>query len=278
MCSTRTPRDLGVTTYLGGCIVSDIQNLFSLRGRVAVITGGSRGLGLEIAHGLGEAGATVVVTARRQQWLDPAEAELREAGISVSAVACDVADAASVDALVASVLADHPAVDILVNAAGVTWGATAETMPAEQWRAVMDVNATGVFLCCQAFGRGMLERGSGRIVNVASVAGLVGQSPDVMDAVGYTASKGAVIAFTRDLAVKWAARGVAVNAVAPGFFPTRMTRGLIDDHEDRLAATNPMGRIGRPGELKGAVVFLASDAASYVTGQVLAVDGGMVAW
>ena len=265
-------------TPQGDCTVTDIQQLFSLRGRVAVVTGGSRGLGLEIAHGLGEAGAAVVVTARRQEWLGPAEAELREAGIAASAIPCDVADADSVQALAAAVLEQHGRADILVNAAGISWGASAEAMPVERWRAVLDVNATGVFLCCQAFGRGMLEQGSGRIVNVASVAGLVGQAPDVMDAVGYTASKGAVVAFTRDLAVKWAPRGVAVNAVAPGFFPTRMTRGLIDDHADRLAATNPMGRIGRPGELKGVVVFLASDAAGYVTGQVLAVDGGMVAW
>lgn len=258
--------------------MAHIQELFSLRGRVAVVTGGSRGLGLEIAHGLGEAGATVIVTARRQEWLGAAEAELQTAGLEASAVICDVADADSVQALAETVLAQHAGVDILVNAAGISWGASAETMQVERWRAVMDVNATGVFLCCQAFGRGMLGRGSGRIVNVASVAGLVGQAADVMDAVGYTASKGAVVAFTRDLAVKWAARGVTVNAVAPGFFPTRMTRGLIDDHADRLAATNPMGRIGRPGELKGVVTFLASDAASYMTGQILAVDGGMVAW
>jgi len=151
-------------------------------------------------------------------------------------------------------------------------------MPLERWRSVLDVNATGTFLCCQAFGRAMVERGSGRIVNVASVAGFVGQDPDVMDAVGYTASKGAVVALTRDLAVKWAPLGLTVNAVAPAFFPTRMTQGLIEKGEERMAATNPMRRLGRPGELKGAVVFLASDAASYVTGQVLAVDGGMLAW
>ena len=140
------------------------------------------------------------------------------------------------------------------------------------------MNATGTFLCCQAFGRGMIERGSGRIVNVASIAGLVGQDPEMMDAVGYTASKGAVVAMTRDLAVKWAQHGVTVNAVAPGFFPTRMTQGLIEQGEDRMAAASPMRRIGRPGELKGVVLFLASEASSYVTGQILAVDGGMTAW
>jgi gluconate 5-dehydrogenase len=256
----------------------EIRQLFDLTGRVAVVTGGSRGLGLEIAQGLGEAGASVVVTARRQAWLEPAELELRASGIVASAVACDVAEQDQVEALARDVLARHARVDILVNAAGISWGASALDMPIDRWRSVLTVNATGTFLCCQVFGRAMVNAGSGRIVNVASVAGLVGQSPEMMDAVGYTASKGAVIALTRDLAVKWARHGVAVNAVAPGFFPTRMTQGLIEQGADRLAAASPMGRIGRPGELKGVVLFLASAASSYVTGQVLAVDGGMTAW
>ncbi len=255
-----------------------VQQLFNLEGRVAVVTGGSRGLGLEIAHGLGEAGAKVVVTARRQEWLQPAEDELRAADIEASALACDVVEPEQVTALAASVRERLGRVDILVNAAGISWGAPALEMSVDRWRSVLDVNATGTFLCCQAFGRGMVQHGGGRIVNVASVAGLIGQAPELMDAVGYTASKGAVVALTRDLAVKWARYGIGVNAVAPGFFPTRMTRGLIEQGEERMAATNPMDRLGRPGELKGAVLFLASDAASYVTGQILGVDGGMVAW
>jgi gluconate 5-dehydrogenase len=255
-----------------------VQELFSLEGRVAVVTGGSRGLGLEIAHGLGEAGASVIVTARRQEWLGPAEDELRAAGIEATAAICDVAVPEQVEALARDALARHGQVDVLVNAAGISWGAPALTMPLERWRSVLDVNATGTFLCCQAFGRAMAERGSGRMVNVASVAGLVGQDPEVLDAVGYSASKGAVVALTRDLAVKWAPLGLTVNAVAPGFFPTRMTQGVIEKAENRLTAATPMGRLGRPGELKGVVLFLASDAASYITGQVLAVDGGMLAW
>lgn len=255
-----------------------VRELYSLAGRVAVVTGGSRGLGLEIAHGLGEAGATVIVTARRREWLQPAEEELREAGIEAQALTCDVADQGQVDALARAVLDRHRRVDVLVNAAGISWGASALDMPLDRWRSVLDVNATGTFLCCQAFGRGMVERGDGRIVNVASVAGLIGQDPEMMDAVGYTASKGAVVAMTRDLAVKWARHGVTVNAVAPGFFPTRMTKGLIEQGEERLASASPMQRIGRPGELKGVVLFLASAASSYVTGQILAVDGGMTAW
>jgi NAD(P)-dependent dehydrogenase (short-subunit alcohol dehydrogenase family) len=255
-----------------------VRELFSLEGRVAVVTGGSRGLGLEIAHGLGEAGASVVVTARRQEWLGPAEEELRGAGIDAAALACDVADQAQVEALARATLDRFGRVDILVNAAGISWGAPALEMPLDRFRSVLDVNATGTFLCCQVFGRAMAERGGGRIVNVASVAGFVGQDPEIMDAVGYTASKGAVVALTRDLAVKWAKLGISVNAVAPGFFLTRMTQGVIEKGGDRLAATSPMGRIGQPGELKGVVLFLASDAASYVTGQTLAVDGGMVSW
>ena len=255
-----------------------VRELFSLEGKVAVVTGGSRGLGLEIAHGLGEAGATVIVTARRQEWLGPAAEELHAAGINAETIVCDVVDQAQVAALASQVLQRHSRVDILVNAAGISWGAPAVDMPLDRWRSVLDVNATGTFLCCQAFGRGMLDRGDGRIVNVASVAGLIGQDPEMMDAVGYTASKGAVVALTRDLAVKWARNGVTVNAVAPAFFPTRMTKGLIDDHEALLAASSPMRRIGRPGELKGVVLFLASAASSYVTGQILAVDGGMTAW
>lgn len=255
-----------------------VQELFSLAGRVAVVTGGSRGLGLEIAQALGEAGAKVVVTARRQEWLGPAKQELQAAGIEATAFNCDVADEVAVTGLAETVHAQYGPADILVNAAGISWGAPALEMTAERWRSVMDVNVTGTFLCCQAFGRQMVERGGGRIVNVASVAGLIGQPSEMMDAVGYTASKGAVVALTRDLAVKWARHGIGVNAVAPGFFPTRMTKGLIEHGEEGMAAANPMKRLGRPGELRGAVLFLASDAASYVTGQILAVDGGMTAW
>ena len=255
-----------------------VQELFDLTGRVAVVTGGSRGLGLEIARGLGEACATVVITARRRDWLDPALDELRAAGIAADAVVCDVVDGEAVERLVSGAAERHGAIDVLVNAAGVSWGAAATEMSAERFRWVIDVNATGTFLCCQAVGRRMLERGAGRILNVASVAGLVGQDAALMDAVGYTASKGAVVALTRDLAAKWGPHGLTVNALAPGFFPTRMTKGVIEQAEPALAAATPAGRIGRPGELKGAALFLVSDAASYVNGQILAVDGGMTAW
>lgn len=251
--------------------------LFSLHGRTALVTGGSRGLGLEIAQGLGESGARVAIAARRREWLDDALRSLQSVGIDALAITGDVADPAAAGRMVDEITAAFGRIDILVNAAGRTWGAPSVEMPLERWHEVMEANATGTFLMSQAAGRGMIERGYGRIINVASVAGLAGTPPDVMDAVGYSASKGAIIALTRDLAVKWARHGVTVNALAPGFFPTRMSEKVIARAGARLDAWIPVGRVGKAGELKGAAIFLASDAASYVTGQVIAVDGGLTA-
>lgn len=256
-----------------------IRDLFDLSGRVALVTGGSRGLGREIAEGLAEAGAAVTITARREQWLGPTGAELRAAGLDVSAAACDVTDPAAVAALVEGIVARHGALDIVVNNAGISWGAAAEDMPPERFRQVLDTNVTGAFLVAQAAARPMIARGRGAIVNTASITGLVGAPPAVLRAAGYSASKGALIALTRQLATEWAGRGIRVNAVAPGFFPSRMSEGVIAAAgEERMANDVPLGRLGRAGELKGAVLFLVSDAASYVTGQVLVVDGGATIW
>ncbi|MDQ7800640.1 MAG: SDR family oxidoreductase [Armatimonadota bacterium] len=257
--------------------MAHVRELFDLSGRVAVVTGGSRGLGLEIAEGLGEAGARVVVAARRAQWLGPAEDHLRARGIEVSAVACDVADPEQARRLVQGAVDRFGRLDVLVNNAGVSWGAPLEEMPLERWRHVLDVNLTGTFLVTQAAVPVMKAAGWGRIVNVASVAGLVGSPAEILDAVGYAASKGGVVALTRDLAVKLAPFGITVNAVAPGFFPTRMSEKLLERVGDQVVSRVPMGRLGREGDLKGVVVFLASEAARYVTGQVLAVDGGSTA-
>jgi NAD(P)-dependent dehydrogenase (short-subunit alcohol dehydrogenase family) len=255
-----------------------IQQLFDLSGKTAIVTGGSRGLGLEIATGLGEAGARVVITARREQWLLPAQESLQSQGIDCLAQICDIGDPVQVERLADTALQNFGRVDILVNNAGVSWGTPFEDMTLDRWRYVVETNLTGTFLVTQAIGRGMIAAGSGKIVNVASVAGLLGVDPAIMDTTVYHASKGAIIALTRDLAVKWARHNIHVNAVAPGFFPTRMTEHLVATVEDRMRALSPFGRLGEAGELKGAVVFLAAPASNWITGQVIAVDGGYSAW
>ncbi|HVB23656.1 MAG TPA: glucose 1-dehydrogenase [Ktedonobacteraceae bacterium] len=244
---------------------------FDFQGEVVVVTGGSRGLGLEIAQGFGNAGATVVITARREQWLNEAESMLKVQGIRVHTFTCDVADPASVEQLVSRTLETCGKIDVLVNNAGLTWGAPAETMPFERWRQVIDANITGTFLMSQAVGRHMLERNKGAIINVASIAGLSGGQ---LNTVGYNASKAAVINLTRAMAVEWASRGIRVNAIAPGLFRTRMSEALVQRAEASDVPVAPLGRIGKPGEIAPTVMFLASEGASYITGQVVPIDGG----
>ena len=244
---------------------------FGFKGEVVVVTGGSRGLGLEIAHAFGQTGAKVVITARREQWLNEAENFLKDQGIAVDAMICDVADAASVEQMVQQTIGKNSKIDVLVNNAGLTWGAPAETMPLDRWRQVIDANITGTFLMSQAVGRHMLERKKGAIVNVASIAGLGGGQ---LNTVGYNASKAAVINLTRALGVEWAARGIRVNAIAPGLFRTRMSEVLVQRAGAANVPVAPLGRIGKPGELAPTVLFLASEGASYITGQVVAIDGG----
>jgi NAD(P)-dependent dehydrogenase (short-subunit alcohol dehydrogenase family) len=255
-----------------------VRELFDLTGKVAIVTGGSRGLGLEIAEGLAEAGAMIAITGRRRQWLDPAAQQLREIGAEVLTIEADVADPDGVRQTVEATVERFGGLDILVNNAGLSWGAPSLDYPLDKWQMQIQVNLTGVWLMSQAAAPRLIERGGGKIVNVSSITSMRGIEPELQDTVAYNASKGGVNALTRDLAVKWARHNINVNAVAPGYFPTRMTQALIDTVEDRMQALSPFNRLGREGELKGAVVFLASRAADFVSGHVLVVDGGATAW
>ncbi|MEX2238614.1 MAG: glucose 1-dehydrogenase [Dehalococcoidia bacterium] len=252
----------------------NVREMFDLSGKAAIVTGGSRGIGLELAEGLGEAGARVIITGRRRQWLDEAEAKLKAAGIDVLAIEADVTEEDGVRRTVEGTVEAFGGVDILVNNAGLSWGAPALDYPKEKWDLTIAVNLTGVWLMSQAAAPQMIERGGGKIINVSSLTGQMGTESELQDTVPYSASKGGVDALTRDLAVKWARHNITVNAIAPGYFPTRMTQYLVATVEDKMKALSPFNRMGREGELKGAVVFLASPAAGWITGQVLNIDGG----
>ncbi|HET8651122.1 MAG TPA: SDR family oxidoreductase [Gaiellaceae bacterium] len=255
------------------------MSLFDLGGRTAIVTGGGKGIGRQMAQGLAEAGANVVVCARQAERCEAAAAELERLGVRALGLRCDVRDSEQVQAVVDRTVADFGAVDILVNNAGTVWGASPEDMPLEGWNKVVDVNLTGVFLFAQAAGRAMIQRGAGgAIVNIASVAGLRGGPPEIMNTIVYNATKGGVIAFTRDLACKWARHDIRVNAIAPGWFPSDMANFVLEQHGEELTSRIPLGRFGGPEDLKGVVVFLASPAAAYVTGHTLVVDGGQSAW
>ncbi|WP_246943978.1 SDR family oxidoreductase [Bacillus pinisoli] len=251
-----------------------VKQLFDLTGKTAIVTGGGRGLGEQIALGFAEAGANVVVCSRKVEACMEVSQKLQELGVKSLALKCDITNPDDVNHLVQETLKEFGTIDILVNNSGATWGAPAADMPLEAWQKVMNTNITGTFLVSQAVGRTMIEQRSGKIINIASVAGLGGTNPKYMDTIGYNTSKGAVITFTKDLAVKWGQYNINVNAIAPGFFPTKMSQVLIERGRDRILETTPLGRVGSDHDLKGAALFLASNASNFVTGDVLIVDGG----
>lgn len=255
----------------------NIKQLLDLSGRVAIITGGSIGLGRQMAEGLAEMGANVALCARKKERCEQAAHELQQLGVKALALGCDVKNPADVQKLADEVVAQFGRIDILINNAGTSWGAPVEDMKLEDWNKVIETNLTGTFLCSQAVGKVMLRQKRGKIINIASVSGLGGAPPE-LPAIGYHASKGGVIAFTKDLACKWATHNIQVNAIAPGWFPTHMSNRVLERYKDFFLERIPMKRFGTDHDLKGAAVFLASGASDYVTGHVLVVDGGQTAW
>ncbi len=252
----------------------NVKKLFDLSGKTAIVTGGGRGLGEQIASSFAEAGANVVVCSRKIEACEEVSQKLKNLGVKSLALRCDITNQEDVKKLVQETISEFGGIDILVNNSGATWGEPAATMPLDAWEKVMRVNVTGTFLMSQEVGKVMIENGGGKIINIASVAGLGGTDPRYMDTIGYNTSKGAVITFTKDLAVKWGQFNINVNAIAPGFFPTKMSEILIERGKEQILSTTPLRRFGNDHDLKGAALFLASEASDFVTGNILIVDGG----
>jgi len=258
--------------------VANVKELFNLEGRVSVVTGGATGIGLRMAIGLAEAGSNVVIASRKLDVCEAAAHEVEKTGAKALAVACDVTRQADVEAMKDAVLAKFGRVDVLVNNAGRAWVAAPEDMPLERWQQVFDLNITGPFLCAQVLGREMIKAKRGKIVNIASIAGLVGRNPKAYNSVAYGASKGALVNFTRDLAVKWAQHNIQVNCICPGFFVTPLNQKLYEKNRESIDREIPLGGPGGPDDLKGIAVLLSSDASNFMTGAIIPVDGGSVAW
>jgi len=256
---------------------TNVRQLFDLSGKTALVTGGSRGLGLQIAEALGEAGARILLTSRKAGDLEESAAHLKAKDIEAIWLAADLSQPSEIVRVTQDAIARLGQVDILVNNAGATWGAPAEDHPLEAWDKVMNLNVRSIFLMSQAIGKhSMIPRKSGRIINVASIAGLAGSQD--LSTVAYQTSKAAVINFTRSLAGEWGKFGINVNALAPGFFPSRMTKGLLDQYgADNMARHAPLRRLGDDDDLKGATLLFASQAGKHITGQILPIDGGVSA-
>ena len=255
----------------------NVKEMFDLSGKAAIVTGGGKGIGLKMAEGLAEAGANIVVCSRKLENCRKAAEEISKLGVKALALPCDVKSSKEVQEVVDATLKEFGRLDILVNNSGANWGSPPEDYPLGGWQKVMETNLTGAFLFSQIAGRVMIRQKSGNIINIASIMGVIGMESEVADAIGYSASKGALITFTKDLAAKWAKYNLRVNALAPGWFPTDMTEWVIGHQGEKLLRHIPMRRFGEGDELKGAVLFLASEASRYVTGAILPVDGGYLA-
>ena len=252
-----------------------VLDLLSLKGRIAVVTGGSRGLGLQMAEALGEMGARIAITARKKEELDAAASRLQSQNILVEPFVCDIGKREAIPPVAEEILKKFGKVDILVNNAGATWGAPAEDHPLEAWDKLVNVNLTGAFVLTQILAkRSMIPAKWGRVINIASIAGLMGQDKRVVQTIAYNATKGGLVNFTRALAAEWGEYGITVNAICPGFFPSKMTRATLGTTGELIRDWTPTKRLGNDEDLKGLVVLLASEASRHITGQAIAVDGG----
>ena len=255
-----------------------VRDLFDLKGTVSLVSGGGDGIGKAMAVALAEAGSHVVIFSRRIERCEAAAREIEAGGGRALAVACDILSEADIETVVAEALRVFGKIDVLVNNSGRTWGASPEDIAFDDWKKVVDLNLNATFRCTQIVGREMIKRRQGKIINISSYAGCRGTDPAYLNAIAYNASKGALNIFTQDLAVKWAQHNITVNAIAPGWFPTKMTQWTFDNLGDKILARIPLKRYGKMEELMGVIVFLASPASNYLTGQIIAVDGGLTAW
>lgn len=255
-----------------------IFNLFDLSGRVSIVTGGCHDLGKIIAIGLAEAGSHVVVCSRNLEKCEETAHELEKLSVKALAIKCDITKPEDIDLVANATTKNFQRIDILINNAGRTWGSAPEEMKIEDWNKVIDVNVTGTFLFSQKIGRQMIKQKKGKIINISSYVGLGGADPEYFNAISYSTSKGAIITFTKDLATKWAKYNINVNCIAPGWFPTKMAKYVLDNYREKLLSRLLIKRFGMEDDIKGAVIYLTSRAADYVTGHVLSVDGGITTW
>lgn len=255
----------------------NVIELFNLDGETAIVTGGATGLGKQMALALAEMGANVVICSRKVERCQEVAHQIESLGVKALALRCDIHQEEEIEQVIKETIQAFGKIDILVNNSGRTWGAPVEELKVEDWKKVIDVNVTGTFLMTQKAGREMIKKRKGNIINMVSYAGLGGTDPEYLNAIAYNTSKGALIAFTRDLAVKWATYGIRVNAIAPGWFVTEMTKWTTEHHDKRMKERLLIKRYGGENDLKGAIVFLASKASDYITGQILLIDGGLTA-